>query len=46
MLPKSSTILSGRWGDSIVYATAKREGSKVVTGDSDFKGLEDVIILG
>lgn len=37
-----------KWGlgDSIVYATAKRESSKVVTGDSDFKGMEDVIFLG
>jgi predicted nucleic acid-binding protein len=36
-----------KWGlgDSIVYATAKRRGSKVVTGDSDFKGMEDVIFL-
>ncbi|NMB86289.1 MAG: type II toxin-antitoxin system VapC family toxin [Methanothrix sp.] len=37
-----------KWGlgDSIVYATAKLKGSKVVTGDSDFKGMEDVIFLG
>jgi predicted nucleic acid-binding protein len=36
-----------KWGlgDSIVYATAKRESSKVVTGDSDFKGVEDAIFL-
>jgi predicted nucleic acid-binding protein len=36
-----------KWGlgDSIVYATAKREGAKVVTGDSDFKEVEDVIFL-
>jgi len=37
-----------KWGlgDSIVYATAGLKGSKVVTGDSDFKGMEDVIFLG
>jgi predicted nucleic acid-binding protein len=37
-----------KWGlgDSIVYATAKREGSKVITGDSDFKEMEGVIFLG
>jgi predicted nucleic acid-binding protein len=36
-----------KWGlgDSIVYATAKRESSKVLTGDSDFKGMADVIFL-
>jgi predicted nucleic acid-binding protein len=36
-----------KWGlgDSIVYATAKRKGLKVVTGDSDSKGMEDVIFL-
>lgn len=32
-------------GDSIIYATAKREGAKVLTGDPDFKGLDDVIFL-
>lgn len=37
-----------KWGlwDSIVYATADLKGSKVVTGDSDFKGMNDVIFLG
>jgi predicted nucleic acid-binding protein len=36
-----------KWGlgDSIIYATAKREGSKVLTGDPHFKGLKDVIFL-
>ena len=32
-------------GDSIIYATAKREGAKVLTGDSHFKGLKDVMFL-
>lgn len=32
-------------GDSIIYATAKREGAKVLTGDPDFKELDDVIFL-
>lgn len=36
-----------KWGlgDSIIYATAKREGAKVLTGDLHFKGLNDVIFL-
>jgi predicted nucleic acid-binding protein len=37
-----------KWGlgDSIMYATAKREGAKILTGDPHFKGLKDVIYLG
>jgi len=36
-----------KWGlgDSIIYATAKREGAKVLTGDPHFKGLKDVMFL-
>lgn len=36
-----------KWGlgDSIVYATARREAARVLTGDSDFKGRDDVIFL-
>jgi predicted nucleic acid-binding protein len=36
-----------KWGlgDSIVYATARREAASVLTGDSDFKGQNDVIFL-
>jgi predicted nucleic acid-binding protein len=36
------------WGlrDAIIYATAIREGAKVLTGDHPFKGLKDVIFLG
>ena len=36
-----------KWGlgDSIVYATAKREGAKVLTGDSDFTGKEGVLFI-
>lgn len=36
-----------KWGlgDSIIYATAKREGAKVLTGDPHFKDLNDVIFL-
>ncbi|KPQ41521.1 MAG: hypothetical protein MPEBLZ_03884, partial [Candidatus Methanoperedens nitroreducens] len=30
---------------SIIYATAKREGALVLTGDPHFKGLNDVIYL-
>ncbi|HWQ20499.1 MAG TPA: type II toxin-antitoxin system VapC family toxin [Methanotrichaceae archaeon] len=32
-------------GDSIIYATARHEGAKVLTCDSDFQGQEDVIFL-
>ncbi len=37
-----------KWGlgDSIIYATAKEEKAKVLTGDPDFKGLDDVIFIG
>ncbi len=36
-----------KWGlgDSIILATAKREGAKVMTGDPHFRGIEDVIFL-
>ena len=33
-------------GDSIMYATAIREGAKVLTGDPHFKGVKDAIYLG
>lgn len=33
-------------GDSIIYATARRENAKVLTGDEDFKGVEGVIYIG
>lgn len=32
-------------GDAIVLATANQENAKVVTGDPDFKGMEDVVYL-
>lgn len=32
--------------DSIIYATAKSMGAKVVSGDPHFRGLEDVEFLG
>lgn len=37
-----------RWGlgDSIIYATAKRENAKVLTGDPHFEGLEETIFIG
>lgn len=31
--------------DSIVYATARQEGAKLVTSDSDFKNLPEVLYL-
>jgi predicted nucleic acid-binding protein len=36
-----------KWGlgDSIVYATARREAASVLTGDGGFQGQNDVIFL-
>ena len=36
-----------KWGlgDSIVYATARREAASVLTGEGDFQGQNDVIFL-
>jgi predicted nucleic acid-binding protein len=36
-----------KWGlgDSIIYATAKREGAKVLANDPHFRGLKDIIFL-
>ena len=36
-----------KWGlgDSIIYATAKNEGAKILTGDPDFKVVEGVIFI-
>ena len=31
--------------DSIVYATARRYGARLVTADADFEGLPDAIVL-
>jgi predicted nucleic acid-binding protein len=31
--------------DAIVYATAQREGARLVTGDADFEGLSGVRVL-
>jgi hypothetical protein len=31
--------------DSLVYATARRFGAKRVTGDADFEGLPDAVVL-
>ena len=31
--------------DSLVYATARRHGAKLVTGDIDFEGLPDAIVI-
>ena len=31
--------------DSLVYATARRFGATLVTGDSDFKGLPDTVVI-
>ena len=32
-------------GDAIIYATAKKEGAILLTGDSDFKDKENVIFI-
>jgi predicted nucleic acid-binding protein len=31
--------------DALVYATAKRHGAKLVTADSDFRGLPGAVVL-
>jgi predicted nucleic acid-binding protein len=31
--------------DAIVYATALRSGARLVTGDRDFEGLPDVVLI-
>jgi predicted nucleic acid-binding protein len=31
--------------DSLILATARQVGGRVVTGDSDMKGLRDVVFL-
>jgi hypothetical protein len=30
---------------SLVYATARRFGARLVTGDADFEGLPDTIVV-
>lgn len=31
--------------DSIIYATAIRHGARLITSDSDFKGLDNVLVI-
>jgi predicted nucleic acid-binding protein len=31
--------------DSLVYATARRHGAKLVTADADFEGLPEAIVI-
>ena len=31
--------------DSLVYATARRFGATLVTGDADFEGLDDAVVV-
>jgi predicted nucleic acid-binding protein len=31
--------------DSLVYATARRSGAILVTGDADFEGLPDTVVI-
>lgn len=46
MAAKIKQDLKWGLGDALIYATAKRENAKVLTGDIHFKGLSDVIYLG
>ena len=32
-------------GDAIIYATARKENAHLLTGDSDFKNMENVIFI-
>jgi predicted nucleic acid-binding protein len=31
--------------DSLIYATARRRGAKLVTADTDFDGLPDALVI-
>jgi predicted nucleic acid-binding protein len=31
--------------DALVYATARRFGAALVTGDADFEGLADAVVV-
>lgn len=31
--------------DAIIFATARRHGAKLITGDRDFEGLPDVVLI-
>ena len=31
--------------DALVYATARRHGATLVSGDSDFEGLPDAVVI-
>lgn len=31
--------------DSLVYATAPRDGARIVTGDTDFEDLPDTVVV-
>jgi predicted nucleic acid-binding protein len=37
--------LSEERADSIVYATARRHGARLVTADTDFEGLPEAIVV-
>jgi predicted nucleic acid-binding protein len=40
-----SLALGLAMADSLVYATARRHGAKLVTGDADFEGLPETIVV-
>ena len=40
-----SLVHSLAMADSLVYATARRFGATLVTGDADFEGLPDTVII-
>jgi predicted nucleic acid-binding protein len=40
-----SLTLGLAMADSLVYATARRFGARLVTGDIDFEGLPDAIVV-
>ncbi len=40
-----SLALGLAMADSLIYATARRYGAKLVTGDADFEGLPDTIVI-
>jgi toxin FitB len=40
-----SLSLSLAMADSLVYATARRYGAKLITGDADFDGLPEAVVI-
>ena len=46
-LEAADVSLKHRWAmaDSLIYATARRHGARLVTADTDFEALPDTVII-